>query len=111
MIYLIATSIIILGFLGGWEEVQQLVQRGNWLRKDYRYPEWFTDAKTWKKNLDSHHVAYGAFILAMCFAISLTYFAWYFAPLYWVGVFYVRNITLHIIFKKKPLWKYLLPLL
>lgn len=61
MVYLL----IILAILSAWEEVHQLTQRGSWKREDYRYPEWFTDVKGKWKNWDSHHFAFGLFVLVM----------------------------------------------
>jgi len=107
VIYLIA----LLGLLSGWEEIQQLIQRGSWKREDYRYPEWQIDYRSRWKNFDSHHVAFGLFVLVMFLTMCVGSLTWYLTPLYWIGFFYVRNIALHIIFKKKPLWKYLIPLL
>ena len=101
--------IILLGILSAWEEVQQLVQRGSWKREDYRYPEWKTPYNSIWKNFDSHHTAFGAFVVVM----SLSFYfikldsIWY-TPLVWLGFFYVRNIAMHIIFKKKPIYSYLL---
>lgn len=104
MIYLL---FILLAGLSAWEEVQQLVQRGSWKREDYRYPEWFTDVKGKWKNWDSHHFAFGLFVLVMFFTMSVGTIIWYLVPLYWGGFMYVRNIGLHIIFKKKPIYTYL----
>lgn len=103
MIYLL----IILALLSAWEEVQQLVQRGSWKREDYRYPEWTTKHDSIWKNFDSHHFAFGLFVLVMFFVMSIGTITWYLVPVYWFGFFKVRNIGLHIIFKKKPLWGYL----
>ncbi len=103
MVYLL----IILAILSAWEEVHQLTQRGSWKREDYRYPEWFTDVKGKWKNWDSHHVTFGLFVLVMFFAMSVGTIIWYLVPLYWGGFMYVRNIGLHIIFKKKPIYTYL----
>ena len=100
MIYLL----IILAILSAWEEVQQMVQRKSWKREDYRYPEWTTKHDSIWKNWDSHHFAFGLFILAMFFAMSISAITWYLVPLYWFGFMQVRNIGLHIIFKKHPDW-------
>ena len=110
---MITLALLILLALGSaWEEVQQLIQRGSWLQKDY----W--DKLFWETNqvgrwklFDSHHVAFGFFILilSLClFFIKLTH--WWMIPLVWVVFFWLRNIFMHIVFKKEPLWKYLLPL-
>jgi len=107
MIYLLA----LLGILSAWEETAQLVQRGSWRREDYRYPEWKTNYNSIWKNFDSHHLNFGLLVLVMFFAMSVDTITWYLVPVYWIGFFYVRNIGMHIVFKKKPLWKYLVPLL
>lgn len=105
MTYLI---IFLLALFSAWEEVQQLIQRGSWKREDYRYPEWFTDVKGKWKNFDSHHTAFGLFVVVM----SLSFYfikldsIWY-TPLVWLGFFYVRNIFMHIVFKVEPIWAYL----
>ena len=113
--------IILLGILSAWEEVQQLVQRGSWRREDCRYPEWKTDYNSIWKNFDSHHFAFGLFVLVLMEMIvrylphyipftnfwlrEIAYQIW--VAIYWLGFFYVRNIGLHIIFKKKPTYTYL----
>lgn len=109
--------LVLLGILSAFEEVQQLIQRGSWKREDYRYPEWFTDVNGKWKNWDSHHFAFGLFVLIM-FEILISYLPkWMFINhwlveqlwvyIYWQGFFYFRNIFMHIVFKKKPLWVYL----
>ena len=124
MIYLL----IILALLSAWEEVQQLVQRGSWKREDYRYPEWKTPHHAFWKNFDSHHLCFGLFVLVMMIAfvggftpclISTPLFQFVGISLtrmitlpidiiiYWYLYFKVRNIGMHIIFKRKPLWEYL----
>ena len=105
--------LIPLAMTSAWEEIQQLVQRKSWRQEDYsNYLFWNTDPLTWKKNLDSHHIAFGAFIVIVClclFFINLT--QWWMMPIVWVVFFWLRNIFMHIIFKKKPLWKYLIPIM
>ena len=107
MIITVIILLVLLAGLSAWEEVQQLVQRGSWKREDYRYPEWPTDYNTWKKNFDSHHFAFGAFVLVMFSLMSLVKLEWWMIPIAWLVFFRVRNIFLHIIFKKKPIWAYL----
>lgn len=104
MIYLL----IILAILSAYREVQILIERGSWRKEDYRNIFWYTDWKSWLKNFDSFHVSNGLFVLVMFFAMSIDTITWYLVPLYWLGFFYVRNIGLHIIFKKKPIYSYLL---
>lgn len=98
---------ILLSGLAAWEEIQQLIQRYSWKREDYRIPIWITDWKTWKKNLDSHHFSYGLFVLVMFISIHFIRLELWQAPIYWLSFFYLRNIWMHIIFKKKPIYKYL----
>ena len=108
MIYLL--FVLLAGF-SAWEEVQQLIQRGSWKREDYRVPIWTTDWKGIWADFDSHHIAFGGFVLIM---FLLMYYlkikVIWLMPAYWLLFFYIRNIWMHIIFKKKPLWKYLIPL-
>ena len=106
MIYIIF-AIIILSLLSAWEEGQQLIQRGSWKREDYKFPIWETawDGK-WKL-FDSHHLAFGLFVLVMFSAMSLVKIDWWMIVPYWIVFFYFRNIFLHIVFKRKPLWKYI----
>lgn len=103
MIYLL----IILALLSAYREVQILIDRGSWRKEDYRNIFWKTDWQSKWKNLDSFHVSNGLFILLMLYAMSIDSIIWYLVPVYWFGFFYVRNIGLHIIFKKKPIYSYL----
>ena len=107
MIYLVIILFVLLSGLSAWEEVQQLVQRGSWKREDYRYPEWTTNYNSIWKNFDSHHFAFGAFVIVMFSLMSLVKIEWWMIPIVWLVFFRVRNIFLHIIFKKKPIWAYL----
>lgn len=100
MIYLL----IILALLQAYREVEILIDRGSWRKEDYRNIFWKTDWKSWLKNLDSFHVSNGLFVLVMLYAMSIETITWYLAPVYWFGFMQVRNIGLHIIFKKHPDW-------
>ena len=113
--------LVLLGMLSAYREVQILIDRGSWRKEDYRNIFWYTDWKSWLKNFDSFHVINGLFVLVMMYALNSPLdsifgltgsFAWMNPFLnviiYWLGFFKVRNIGLHIIFKKKPIYSYLL---
>ena len=119
---------ILLGLLSSWEELQQLFQRGSW-KKDmfYSFLFWETAWNSKWKLFDSHHVAFGAFILCLMSVLIFTDLHKYTLLLsQWIGgfaeyalvlilwwfFFYVRNLGLHIIFRRKGLrqLKYLLPI-
>lgn len=120
--------IIVLGLLSGWEEIQQLVQRGSW-RKDmfYSFLFWETKWNSKWKLFDSHHIAFGAFILCTMtvliqgnlhkFTLILNQFlgTWsnlaYVLILWWF-FFYIRNWGLHILLRRKGYreWKYAIPI-
>ena len=120
--------LILLGLLSSWEELQQLVQRGSW-KKDmfYSFLFWETKWNSKWKVFDSHHVAFGAFILCLMSVLVFTDLHKYvdllptflqrvdeyvLVLILWWVFFYVRNLGLHIIFRRKGLrqWKYLLPI-
>ncbi len=100
--------ILLLAMFSAWEETLQLIQRGSWKRKDYRIFIWETDwAGKWKL-FDSHHFSFGAFVLIMfTFVYFVDISTWWQIPIYWIVFFWLRNIFLHIVFKRQPLWKYL----
>lgn len=98
---------ILLSGLAAWEEVQQLIQRQSWAKENYRIPYWQTNWKTWKKNFDSHHVSYGLFVLVMFTSMWFIELELWQVPVYWFVFFYLRNIWMHIVFKKEPEYKYL----
>ena len=98
MIYLL----IILALLSAYREVQILIDRGSWRKEDYRNIFWKTDWQSKWKNLDSFHVSNGLFVLVMFFAMDTI--TWYLVPVYWFGFMQVRNVGLHIIFKRVPDW-------
>jgi len=104
-----ALIIFLLGMLSAWEEIQQLVQRGSWKKEDYySFLFWDTAWDGKLKLFDSHHIAFGLFVLVMVLGF---YFIrinelWH-LPLIWIFIFWIRNIGMHILFKKKPIWKYL----
>jgi hypothetical protein len=105
---MITLGIILLAIISAWEETQQLIQRGSWKREDYRIPIWETKWDSKWKLFDSHHVAFGLFILVM---ILTLYFApikeWWMMPITFVLFWWIRNIFMHIVFKRQPLWQYL----
>jgi hypothetical protein len=120
---------ILMGLLSAWEELQQLVQRGSW-RKDmfYSFLFWKTKWNSKWKLFDSHHIAFGAFILCTMAVLVfgdlhkyvdlLPTFLGGFAEvaliliLWWI-FFYIRNLGLHIILRRKSYkeYKYLLPII
>ena len=114
MIYLILIGIL------SWREVQILIDRGSWKADDYHNLFWYISWKSKWKDFDSFHVANGLATLIICYIIAvnyqlivLNYLGDYqfiaLAIIYWLIWMYIRNIFMHIIFKKKPLWKYLFP--
>ena len=99
---------VLLAMFSSWEEIQQLIQRSSWKKKDYRIPIWGTDWKGFKRLFNSHHVAFGLFVLTMfTFVYFVDISVWWLIPVYWIVFFWLRNIYLHIIFKRKPSPKYL----
>lgn len=106
MILSIALFVLLAG-LSAYREVQILIERGSWNKEDYRDMFWHTDWKTWKKDLDSFHVSGGAFALVMFGLMSLIQISWWMIPIAWYLFFKIRNIFMHIVFKRKPLWSYL----
>ena len=112
--------IILLAMFSAWEEIQQLIQRGSWDKKDFWIPTWDTQWNGIFKLFDSHHIAFGAFILIMFYIIehppslilglgsSLPF--WLGLLFYWVIFFYIRDLFMHIIFTKKRRWAYIVPL-
>lgn len=125
--------VIVMALLSSWEELQQLVQRGSW-KKDMFYSFLFWETKwdgKWKL-FDSHHVAFGAFVLCTIMVLiqgdlhkftlflNLVQFLQFseilnkmiLVALLWWFFFYIRNIGLHILLRRKHFrqWKYLLPI-
>ena len=119
---------VLLGLLSAWEELQQLVQRGSW-QKDmfYSFLFWETAWNSKWKLFDSHHIAFGAFILCTMavliqgdlhkYTLLLNQWIGGFAEyalilILWWLFFYIRDLGLHIIFRKNVFrqWKYLLPI-
>lgn len=96
--------LVLLGMLSAYREVQILVDRGSWRKEDYRNIFWYTNWKSWLKNLDSFHVSNGLFVLVMFISMGIETITWYLVPVYWFGFMQVRNVGLHIIFKRVPDW-------
>ncbi len=108
--------IVLLGLLSAFEEIQQLVQRGDWHITMFWIPIWEIDQTSEWKDFDSHHIAFGAFVVVMfVYAYLQTIFPmsgiWYI--IYFIFFWYIRNIGMHYFFRrngyKEP--KYLLPLI
>ena len=120
--------IILLGLLSSWEEIQQLVQRGSWQRDMfYSFLFWETKWNSKWKLFDSHHIAFGAFILCTMSVLVfadlhkyIDFLSQYIGTwselasvlILWWLFFYVRNLGLHILLRRKNFrqWKYLSPI-
>ena len=122
--YLEIILFVLLGLLSSWEEINQLVQRGSW-QKDmfYSFLFWETKWNSKWKLFDSHHLAFGLFAFVMCILLvtcTNEFFYWIsqfvtdilHITAYWYFFFYIRNLGLHIIFRKNVFrqFKYLLPI-
>ena len=107
MIFIII--ILLLALFSAWEEIQQLVQRRSWSKENfYSFLFWDTawDGK-WKL-FDSHHVAFGLFVVVMVlgfYFINLK--ALWQLPVIWALFFYLRNIFMHIVLNKNKDYGYL----
>jgi hypothetical protein len=130
-IILIITLVIVIatlfGSIGGYMEVQVLCEQTrdeeawtSWQWDDYKKKwYWSTDQNDKKKRVyDSAHISEGALYAMMAIALTLVlYFAlgleWYLLLilpiLFWLYLFWIRNIWMHVILKVKPLWYYLIP--
>ena len=104
-----------------YREVLHLIQRGSWNDWDYHNIYWYTEHNSKWKDFDSYHASNG---LATLIIIEMVI---HYLPMfnisvlgelvntqlhviaYWLIWMHVRNIFLHIILKRKPEWKYLLP--
>ena len=116
--------IILLGLIAGWRECQILCERGSWYYANFRNWFWFTNQADKKaSNWDSFHVSNGLFALVLCISLATCtneFFYWVSQFItdalhiiaYWWFFFYIRNLGLHIIFRRKAFrqWKYLLPI-
>ena len=98
-----------------YREVLHLIQRGSWYDWDYYNIFWFTDNNSKWKDWDSFHFANGLATLIIIILIKdylympVDISSWFYVPVYWLLWMHVRNCFLHIIFKREPEWKYLLP--
>ena len=128
MIYLliVITAAILFGLITGYREVQILVSRGSW--RWVRFKKWlykFTDQNSNDKNEDSFHLSNGVVFVIVALAFSYIIYSelnlnWYWilinTVLFWLFMFYIRNVTMHVLIpqwrKDNPqlkLW-YLIPL-
>ena len=110
-IILIIVLVTLFAFLGGYREVQILVERGSWKWEDYKKNwYWFTDQNDKdKSNWDSFHVSNGILTVLVSILITLVLFFaldlvwwWFFvipAPT-WIFIMQIRNLTMHKILKK-----------
>ena len=119
VLILIAIALLIACSLG-YREVQVLIERGSWKWESYwKRLYWFTNQNDPnEKDKDSFHVSNGFTVTLISFLEALVlYFAlhliWWWILIYtvifWIGQFWIRNIWMHIVSKKKPLWNYLVP--
>lgn len=99
--------ILLLSLLSAWEEIQQLVESDRWNLRDYRIPYWQTSQIGFKKLWDSHHFSFGLFVLVLAFSYTSIILTWLTVPIFWFVFFYFRNIFMHIVLKKKPIWSFL----
>ncbi len=114
------------GLITGYREVQILVSRGSW--RWIRFKKWlykFTDQNSNDKNEDSFHISNGIAVVIVSLAFSFIIYlvlnlAWWWilinTVLFWVFIFYIRNVTMHVLIPKwqkdnpqLKLW-YLIPL-
>ena len=106
-----------------YREVLHLIQRGSWNDWDYWNVFWYTEHNSMWKDWDSFHFASGLAVLIICVivlnpepiyqiqidAVSDAINDAVNIIVYWLAIHWLRNIFMHIIFKRKPEWKYLLP--
>ena len=105
-----------------YREVLHLIQRGSWNDWDYWNIFWYTDNHSWRKNFDSYHFSNGLatliifeMIIEYLLQIPIAQYVGEFVQvqlnvlIYWVLWMWFRNIWLHIVFKREPEWKYLVP--
>ena len=95
-----------------WREVQILIDRGSWKDWDYHKLFWYTDWQGKWKNWDSFHVSNGLATLIIIYLIKgyLPEALYVFCqPLtdilhtiaYWLIWMQIRNLFMHIIFKRR----------
>lgn len=118
MIFITILAMLILGLLLGYREVQILCDRLSWRWDDYKkHLYWFTNQNDKKvSNKDSFHISNGVVvtIISLSFAVNIVLLLglmWWWIPILtvvnWLFIFRVRNVAMHIVFKKKPIWAYL----
>lgn len=118
MIYLL---LILLIFILAWREVLHLCERGSWNFEDYRIPVWYIHWRSKWKVFDTFHLTNGLITLIFIYLLLMNpniyklYVIYDIVSLvvniiaYWIIWMWLRNIFMHVVFKKKPEWKYLLP--
>ena len=121
IIVLVIIGLILIACSLGYREVQIIIERGDWRWEDYwKKLYWFTKQTGEDKDKDSFHISNGFTVTLISLLASLVlYFAlhleWWWIPvnavIFWVGIFWIRNIWMHIVSKKKPIWQYLIPLI
>jgi len=104
-----------------YREVLHLIQRGSWNDWDYHNIYWYTEHNSKWKDFDSYHASNGlATLIIIEMVISYLPIISYIGNrgfigiqlhviAYWLIWMWIRNIWMHIVFKREPKWKYLLP--
>src|SRR5690554_5146027 len=118
----------ILALLSAYREIEILINRGSWKIEHFKIKFWQTDHSSIWKNFDSFHVMGGLFTVFMFLGFYLAYAEPYFLVVinifndipglietvivYWLLFYYIRNLFMHIIFRKEAYrqWNYLLPI-
>lgn len=108
-------ELIIIALIMGYREVQILIDRGSWLAFHHLDVFWYTDQDSKKKDLDSFHISNGIITYLIIRLAELPDFIGYELSdiIYWFAFFYIRNLVLHIILKRKGYreWWYIIPII
>lgn len=106
------TSLLIFIIGLSYREVQILIDRGSWKKKDYWIPLWYIKWTSKWKNFDSFHLIHGVAILGLMeFLVEyLPQYSLTFLPewlvyqlyviVYWLLFFQIRNLFMHVVFKR-----------
>jgi len=96
-----------------WREVQILIDRGSWKKEDFWIPLWYIKWTSFWKGFDSFHAIHGLAILGLMEFLVQYLPSYYFTFLadwinyqlyvvaYWLIYMQIRNLFMHIIFKKR----------
>ncbi|MBK7380480.1 MAG: hypothetical protein IPJ03_16115 [Ignavibacteriales bacterium] len=119
---MILILLVLLIAVASYREIQILVDRGSWSIDKTWLKFWYIDWTSFWKNFDSYHTLWGLFVLILSTILVISEIVpkvylwtdfitlWGNVCLSWVGINYVRNLFLHIVFMRTPEWKYLLPI-